>query len=101
MVLGRLGWFLAPKKRGEHSLGGGSCLYDGGSWLLGFGVSSPVSMEHGSSLRSNGEGVRATLLSHLTLIVFPITRLMVSVCDDLRKMLIVVNCLSVRKVGNH
>lgn len=62
---------------------------------------SPVSAEHWSSHRSNGEGIGATLLSHITFIEFPITRVMVSVCDDLRKMLIVVNCLLVRKVGNH
>lgn len=63
--------------------------------------SSPVSTEHWSSHNSNREGIRATLLSHIIFIEFPITRLMVSVCDDLRKMLIAVNCLLVRKVGNH
>lgn len=44
--LGRLGWFLAAKKRGERSLGGGLCLDGdtGGSWLLGFGVKQLVKM---------------------------------------------------------
>lgn len=64
------------------------------------GCSSPVSAEHWSSHKGNEEGVGAMLLSHITF-ELPIARLMVSVCDDLQKMLILFNWLSVRKVGNH
>ncbi|PKU46396.1 retinoic acid receptor beta isoform x1 [Limosa lapponica baueri] len=40
------------------------------------GGSLPMSIEHWSSRKSDGEGIRATLLSHITFIEFPITRLM-------------------------
>lgn len=121
--LGRTGRFLAADKRGEHSIGGegwrgrqlapgiwskttcksveaGEQLQVSQEWYQQSGVSLPVATDHWSSLKRNGEGVRATLLTHVTLIAFPITRLMISVCDNLRKMLVVVNCLLVRKVGN-
>lgn len=64
------------------------------------GCSSFVSAEHWSSHKGNEEGVGAVLLSHITS-ELPIRRLMVSVCDDLQKMLILFNWLLVRKVGNH
>lgn len=64
------------------------------------GRSSPVSAEHWSSHKGNEEGVGATLLSHITF-ELPIAKLMVSVCDDLQKMLILFNWQLVRKVGNH
>lgn len=118
--LGRTGWFLAGDKRGERSVGaGGWCgrqlapgiwsktackNVEAGEQLQFISFPEVTPAERGlfawSSLKRNGEGVRATLLTHVTLIIFPITRLMISVCDDLRKMLVVVNCLSVRKVGN-
>lgn len=62
------------------------------------GCSLPVSAEHWSSQKGNKEGDGAMLLSHIT---SELPRLMVSVCDDLQKMLILFNWLSVRKVGNH
>lgn len=60
-----------------------------------------MSAEHESSCKSNGEGIRALLLSHITFVKSQVRRLTVSVCDDLRKMLMVVSYLLVRKVGNH
>lgn len=64
------------------------------------GCSSLVSAKRWSSHKGNEEGVGAMLLSHITF-ELPIRRLMISVCDDLQKMLILFNWLSVRKVGNH
>lgn len=125
--LRRLGWFLASKKRGTtvcdrahawmmtQELAPGiwceiTCENVGASEQIQFlsfsemtpakGRSSPVSAEHWSSHKGNEEGVGATLLSHITF-ELPIAKLMVSVCDDLQKMLILFNWQSVRKVGNH
>lgn len=124
---GRLGWFLAANKRGSAVFDGvhawtmtqelapgiwceTTCENMGASEQIQFlsfsemtpakGCSSPVSAEHWSSHKGNEEGVGAMLLSHITF-ELPITRLMVSVCDDLQKMLILFNRLLVRKVGNH
>lgn len=126
-VFRMLGWFLAAKKRGStvcdrayawtmtRELARG--IWCETTWenmgaseqfeFLSFsemtttkGTSSLVSAEHWSSHKGNEEGVGAMLLSHITF-ELPIRRLMVSMCDDLQKMLILFNWLSVRKVGNH